>query len=88
MSARQNAALSSDEEETFRARKAAWAFFEKMPRSYRHPAIWWVVSAKKPETRQRRLETLIADSAAGQKIKPLRRPGEGVDRPVSTPPRC
>jgi len=38
--------------------------------------VWWVVSAKKPETRQKRLETLIAESAAGQKVKALRRPGE------------
>lgn len=72
-----NAALSPDEEKIFRANEDAWAWFEKMPRSYRYPATWWVVSAKKPETRLRRLETLIADSAAGQKVKALRRPGEG-----------
>ena len=72
----QNAAFSADEEKAFRANKAAWAFFEKMPRSYRHPATWWIVSAKKPETRQRRLAILIADSAAGRKVGPLRRPGE------------
>ena len=40
--------------------------------SYRAIATWWVVSAKRPETRERRLETLIADSAAGQKIKSQR----------------
>jgi hypothetical protein len=32
------------------------------------------MSAKKPETRERRLETLIADSAAGLQVGPLRRP--------------
>lgn len=55
----------------FRANKAAWKYFEGMPKSYREPAIWWVVSAKQEATRERRLETLIADSAAGRKIKPL-----------------
>ena len=47
-----------------------------MPRSYRHPAVWWVMSAKQEATRERRLATLIADSAAGRKIKPLKRPGD------------
>ena len=64
------------DEKRFRADKAAWKFFSSMPPSYRRPATFWVVSAKRPETRERRLATLIADSAAGRKIKPLRRPGE------------
>ena len=68
--------LAPDYEARFRADTKAWAWFESMPRSYRHPAIWWVMSAKREETRARRLATLIADSAAGRKIKPLRRPGE------------
>jgi uncharacterized protein YdeI (YjbR/CyaY-like superfamily) len=60
----------------FRANKAAWAFFATMPPSYRKTATFWVMSAKKPETRERRLAALIEDSAAGRKIGPLRRPGE------------
>jgi uncharacterized protein YdeI (YjbR/CyaY-like superfamily) len=71
-----NAAFSPEQEKTFRANKQAWAWFEQAPRSYRHPATWWVVSAKKPETQAKRLAELIADSAAGRKVKPLRRPGE------------
>ena len=62
-----NAALSAKDEKTFRANKKAWENFSAFPPSYRHPAIWWVVSAKKPETRERRLATLIEDSAAGPK---------------------
>lgn len=69
-----DAALSAADEKAFRAHKEAWKSFSAFPPSYRHPAIWWVVSAKKPETRERRLATLIDDSAAGQKIKPLRPP--------------
>jgi uncharacterized protein YdeI (YjbR/CyaY-like superfamily) len=60
----------------FRAEEKAWAWFEAMPRSYRHPAVWWVMSARQEATRERRMATLIADSAEGRKIKPLRRPGE------------
>jgi uncharacterized protein YdeI (YjbR/CyaY-like superfamily) len=71
-----NAAFSSAQETVFRANLKAWAWFEQAPRSYRHPATWWVVSAKKPETQAKRLAVLIGDSAAGRKIKALRRPGE------------
>ncbi len=73
---RRDAALSPDYEKRFRAEKEAWAWFEAMPHSYRQPAVWWVMSARQAATRERRLATLIADSAAGRKIKPLRRPGE------------
>ncbi len=62
-------------EKRLRANKRAAAFFDKMPPSYRRPAIWWVMSAKQEATRERRLATLIADSEAGRRVKPLRRPG-------------
>ena len=63
--------LAEAEEARFREHPAAWAFFQAQPFSYRRPALWWVVSAKKDETRQRRLATLIADSAAGRRLKHL-----------------
>lgn len=63
-------------EARFRANKAAWAWFEAKPKSYRHPAIWWVMSAVKEATRERRLATLIADSEAGRTIRPLTPPSK------------
>ncbi len=51
-----------------RAKKAAWAFFQDRPPSYRRAAIWWVVSAKKEETRLKRLAKLIEDSAMSRTI--------------------
>ncbi len=39
-------------------------------------AIYWVMSAKKAETRQKRLETLIVDSAVGRTIKELTPPSK------------
>jgi len=61
-------------EAEFRKRKKAWAFFESQPPSYRKTATWWVISAKREETRRKRLQTLIDDSAASRRIKPLTRP--------------
>lgn len=71
-----DAKLSAAEEKAFRANKEAWASFSAMPPSYRHPATWWVVSARREDTRARRLATLIADSEQGVRIKPMRRPGK------------
>jgi uncharacterized protein YdeI (YjbR/CyaY-like superfamily) len=71
---REAAALSDEEEQQFRANQAAWAYWEARPPGYRRTATHWVVSAKRAETRARRLATLIADSESGQLIGPLRRP--------------
>jgi uncharacterized protein YdeI (YjbR/CyaY-like superfamily) len=60
-------------ERTFRRNRVAWAFFQKQPPWYRRTASYWVMSAKLEETRQRRLATLIADSAKGRPIGPLTR---------------
>jgi len=68
---RKNPQLEPEEQAQLEGNAAARAFFSAKPPSYRRPAIWWVVSAKKPETRARRLATLIEDSAAGRTIKPL-----------------
>ncbi|MEA3198965.1 MAG: hypothetical protein QOE90_393 [Thermoplasmata archaeon] len=54
-----------------RADAAAWAYWSARPPSYRRAAAWWVVSAKREETRERRFATLLADCAAGRPIKPL-----------------
>jgi uncharacterized protein YdeI (YjbR/CyaY-like superfamily) len=61
--------------ERFRAESAAGLeWFEAQAPSYRRQASHWVMSAKKPETRERRLAMLIADSAANLRVGPLRRP--------------
>lgn len=77
---RHRATLAPEEEATFRANAAAWSWFQSRPPSYRKAAQWWIVSAKRPETRARRLETLIEDSAAGRTAKPLTPPGRRPDR--------
>ncbi len=71
---RHHATLPAAHERRFRAASKAWAFFQSRPPWYRRTATFWIVSAKKEETRQKRLATLIADCARGQLVKPLRRP--------------
>ena len=73
---RHTATFSPGFEARFRAKKRAWAGFEARPPSYRQAAILWVMSAKKEETRERRLAQLIEASAAGRTVPPLtpRRP--------------
>jgi uncharacterized protein YdeI (YjbR/CyaY-like superfamily) len=72
---RHNPTLDDNFAADFRANSEAWSYFESQPPSYRKAAIWWVISAKKDETRRRRLATLIADSAECRHIPPLRSKG-------------
>src|SRR6185436_11753903 len=65
---RKSAKLARGDEALFRTNKKAWAFFQGQPPWYQRTATYWVVSAKKEETRQRRLATLIRDSASGRTI--------------------
>ena len=65
--------LSPAHEQRFQAEPKAWAFFQSQAPWYRKSAIWWVVSAKKDETREKRLATLIADSAAGRTLEQFTR---------------
>ena len=61
--------LDEDAEREFRRHDRAWAFFQRQSPSYRRLAIFWVVSAKREETRRSRLATLIDDSAHERAIK-------------------
>ena len=55
-------------EKKLKQNKAAWAFFQAQPPSYRRAVYWWVVSARKEETRLKRLQKLIEESYEGQRI--------------------
>ena len=69
---RENAALEPEHEKLFRKNKAAWKWFSEQPPGYRKIAMFWVIDAKRPETRARRLVELIADCAAGRRIRGMR----------------
>lgn len=53
--------------------KAAWDFFHAQPPWYRKTAGWWVISAKKEETRLKRLQILIETSAGRRTLPALTR---------------
>lgn len=53
---------------TFKANAAAWAFFIAQAPWYQRVTTWYVVSAVKEETRQKRLARLIAASAEGRRM--------------------
>jgi uncharacterized protein YdeI (YjbR/CyaY-like superfamily) len=66
------AKLNPSQGRRFRSKKQAWEWFQTQPEGYRTTAVYWVISAKRPETRERRLDTLIEDSAKGRRVPPLR----------------
>jgi uncharacterized protein YdeI (YjbR/CyaY-like superfamily) len=70
---RENATLPEDYEERLRSSPAAVEYFDARTPWYRRTATHWVMSAKREQTRLRRLAQLIEDSEAGQDVKPLRR---------------
>jgi uncharacterized protein YdeI (YjbR/CyaY-like superfamily) len=67
------AVLPPEFEERLRANPAAADWFESRPPGYRKTAIHWVISAKREETRMRRLQQLIDCSAEGRTVPPLTR---------------
>ena len=56
-----------------RSKAGAWRFFRSQPDGYRRTAAFWVMSAKRPETREARFSVLLASSADGLRIPLLRR---------------
>ena len=66
-------ALSKEYEDKIRANKQAWSYFQTLAPGYTRTSIHWVMSAKREDTRRRRLQKLIESCEAGQKIPPLRR---------------
>jgi uncharacterized protein YdeI (YjbR/CyaY-like superfamily) len=68
---RETAALPPAYVKEFRRDSGAWAFFESQSASYKRMASWFVMSARKDETRERRLARVIADSARRRRIDQL-----------------
>jgi uncharacterized protein YdeI (YjbR/CyaY-like superfamily) len=56
---------------TFRRNEKAWNFYSAQRPGYRKSMTWWVVSAKREDTRLRRLEALMAESEAEHVIDDL-----------------
>ena len=65
---RKRTKLDKRAEKQFRSSPAAWKLFQEQTPSYRQFTTWWVMSAKKEETRARRLAKLIEYSARGKRL--------------------
>ena len=65
---RKAAELAPPLEKRFKANGKAWKFFQSQPDGYRRVAVFYVMSAKQEQTRVRRLDILIRDSAAGRRL--------------------
>jgi len=72
-------ALDDAAEAALREDASGWAFWEAQPKGYRRLASHWVTSAKRPETRERRLARLAAGCAAGERLPEIT--GEPRTRP-------
>lgn len=70
---RNTATFPAESLKRLRANAKAWKFFRSQPPWYQRTVTWWVISAKQEATRERRLATLIVDSAAGRTVKHLTR---------------
>lgn len=74
--------LPAEYERRIRDEPQAWRWLQAAPPSYRKQVAWWVVSAKREETRLRRLNTLIRSCAKGEVVPAMRwstkRPSAGT----------
>jgi len=71
---RSTCAFDANALRTFKANRNAWTFFSAQPPGYRNVATFFVVSAKREETRAKRLKVLIDDSARGRRLPMLAPP--------------
>jgi uncharacterized protein YdeI (YjbR/CyaY-like superfamily) len=62
------ASLATDETKQFRKNRKAWSYWEEQPPGYRKLVLNWITTAKRPETRARRLAALIEDCGACRRI--------------------
>lgn len=70
--------LSAELRKRLQAHGSAWEFFEALPPYRKKTVVYWVMSAKKEETRLRRIDRLIESLAKGERL------GVIVAKPTST----
>ena len=68
---REKAELEPAMKKRFRQNAKAWKYFEAQPPYYRRLAAWWIISARRDETREKRLVELIRISAEETRLAPF-----------------
>lgn len=71
--AKRKGSLTREFEARLKSNHKAWAYFDGAAPSCKRDAVWWVMSAKKEETRARRLDVLIASSEEGLRVPVFRK---------------
>jgi uncharacterized protein YdeI (YjbR/CyaY-like superfamily) len=71
---RKGAKLPAALKRIFSRNQDAWNFFQAQPPGYQRVCTWWVISAKKEETKLKRLAALIEHSQHERRIPALSRP--------------
>lgn len=65
---RTKAKLSPQDIKTFKRNAAAWKYYSNLTPGYLQLVNWWITTAKRPETRAKRLNTLIHACAEGRRL--------------------
>jgi hypothetical protein len=60
--------FDADSARQFKRHGDAWRYFQEQPPGYRRLTTHYVISAKRPETRGRRLAALIECSGKGERL--------------------
>jgi uncharacterized protein YdeI (YjbR/CyaY-like superfamily) len=68
---RKSARFTREQEKQFRSNKAAWEFFRSQAPWYQRVCTYWVISAKREETKLKRLSELIGHSQNHRRIPRL-----------------
>ncbi|HEX8528602.1 MAG TPA: YdeI/OmpD-associated family protein, partial [Cytophagales bacterium] len=68
----ENLTLPPDLEAALRANPAAMQYFEAFPRSVKRGILEWLLNAKKPETRRKRIEETVTLAAQNRRANQYR----------------
>jgi uncharacterized protein YdeI (YjbR/CyaY-like superfamily) len=66
---RKSAKLDLKYQKQFKSNKKAWEFFGAQPPGYQRVCVFWIMSAKQEETRQRRLKLLMDYSQIQKRLE-------------------
>ena len=55
--------IQPDLEKRFAANKTAYKYFNEFPPSAKRAILFWIISAKKPETRVKRIQEIVTSAA-------------------------
>ncbi len=60
--------MPQDLEKALKKNRKAWENFQKFPPSHRKHYFWWIISSKKPETRERRIGEVVERAETNRKL--------------------